>query len=84
MIVQLSVVIAIYSRMLRLEVNGRMVSIPGMSPKIGNNVVIGADACILGVEIGDNSVIVANAIVTEDIPSNCVVAGVPARVIKKI
>jgi serine O-acetyltransferase len=57
----------------------------GDAPKIGNNIVIGACACILGgVEIGDNSVIGANAVVTQDVPSNSVVAGVPARIIKKI
>lgn len=53
--------------------------------KIGNNVWIGTKATILaGVTIGDNCVIGANAVVTKDIPSNSVVAGVPARFIKSI
>ena len=45
---------------------------------------IGDKATILpGVKIGNGVVIAANAVVTESIPDNCVVAGVPARVIKK-
>ena len=50
---------------------------------IGNHVWIGTRAMILkGVSIGDNSVIAAGSIVTHDVPSNCLVAGVPA-IIKK-
>lgn len=53
--------------------------------KVGNNVFIGMDAKILpGVTIGDNVVIGAGAIVTKDIPSNCVAAGIPAKPIKTI
>ena len=49
---------------------------------IGNNVYIGQKAMILrGVTIGDNVIIGAGAIVTKDIPSDSVVAGVPARVV---
>ena len=52
---------------------------------IGKNVWIGAHATILpGVTIGDNSVIAAGAVVTKDVPRDTVVAGVPAKVIKKI
>ena len=52
---------------------------------IGNKVWIGAGAIITkGVTIGDNSVIVAGAVVTHDIPSNVVAAGVPARVLRQI
>lgn len=53
--------------------------------KIGNNVWIGAHSTILpGVNIGDNAVIAAGAVVTKDVPANSVAAGVPARVIKTI
>lgn len=50
---------------------------------IGENVWIGRCSTILsGVRIGDNAIIGANSVVTHDVPDNCVVAGVPARVIK--
>lgn len=52
-------------------------------PVIGNRVYIGAGARILGpVRVGDGAVIGANAVVVKDVPSRCVVAGVPAKVIK--
>lgn len=51
---------------------------------IGNHVWICNDAIILsGVKIGSGSVIAAGAVVTKDVPHNCVVAGVPAKVIKE-
>ncbi len=50
---------------------------------IGNNVFIGADAIILpGVTIGDNVIIGAGTLVNKDIPSNVVVVGIPAKIIK--
>ena len=53
--------------------------------QVGNNVYIGTGAYILpGVTIGDNVVIGAGSIVTKDIGSNVVAAGVPARVIRTI
>lgn len=52
---------------------------------IGNNVWIGDKATILaGVNIGDNVIVAANAVVTKNIPCNCIVAGVPAVIIKKM
>lgn len=51
---------------------------------IGNNVFIGANTVIAKpVTIGNNVVIAAGSIVTKDIPSNCLVGGVPAKVIKE-
>lgn len=59
---------------------------PSATPVIvEDDVVIGANAVILeGVRVGKGSVVAAGAIVTEDVPENVVVAGVPARVIKQI
>lgn len=46
---------------------------------------IGANATILtGVTIGRNAVVAAGAVVIEDVPDNCLVGGVPAKVIKEI
>ena len=67
---------------------GQQVTIGGRSKikevsVIGDNVLIGAGAKILGdVMIGNNVVIGANAVVVKSVPDNCVVAGVPARIIK--
>lgn len=50
------------------------------SPRIGNNVDIGANVCIIGdVVIGDNVVIGAGSVVVKDIPANSVAVGNPAR-----
>jgi acetyltransferase-like isoleucine patch superfamily enzyme len=46
---------------------------------IGNNVRIGSNATILPVNIGDNVVIGAGAVVTKDVPANTVVKGNPAK-----
>ena len=52
-------------------------------PRIGNNVDIGANVCIIGdIDIGDNVKIGVGSIVVKSIPPNCVVVGNPARVIK--
>jgi acetyltransferase-like isoleucine patch superfamily enzyme len=51
---------------------------------IGNGVWIGAGATVMpNVTIGENAVVAAGAVVTKDVPPNTVVAGVPAKVIKK-
>ncbi|MBN2453157.1 MAG: serine O-acetyltransferase [Candidatus Omnitrophica bacterium] len=53
-------------------------------PTIGNNVVVGAGAKVLGnISIGDNSYIGANAVVIKDVPPNSTVVGVPGRVTKQ-
>ena len=52
---------------------------------IGNDVWIGANAVILpGVSIGDHTVVAAGAVVTKDVPPHCLVAGVPAKIIKEL
>ena len=51
---------------------------------IGDNCYIGLGAKIFGqVSIGNNVIIGANSVVVKDIPDNCVVAGIPAKIIKR-
>ena len=52
---------------------------------IGNDVWIGGNVTILpGVTIGNNVVVAAGAVVTKDVPDNCLVTGIPAKKIKDI
>ena len=51
---------------------------------IGNDIRIGSNVTLLPVKIGDNSIIGAGSVVTKDVPANCVVAGNPAKVIRKL
>ena len=53
-------------------------------PTIGNNVMIGAGAKVLGpFVIGDNTKIAANAVVLEEIPESCTAVGIPAKIVKR-
>ena len=53
-------------------------------PTLGNNVVVGAGAKILGnIHIGDNVSVGANSVVLHDVPPNATVVGVPGRVAKR-
>jgi serine O-acetyltransferase len=53
-------------------------------PTVGNNVIIGAGAKILGnITIGDNVRIGAGSVVVENVPDNCTVVGVPGRIVKR-
>lgn len=53
-------------------------------PTLGDNVMVGSGARVLGpVNIGNNVKIAAGAVVLHDIPDNCTAVGVPARVVKR-
>lgn len=53
-------------------------------PTLGNNVMVGAGAKVLGpITIGDNVKVAANAVVLNNIPSDCTAVGVPARVVRR-
>ena len=53
-------------------------------PTLGNNVLVGAGAKVLGpLKIGDNVKIAANAVVLKEIPDNCTAAGIPARIVRR-
>jgi 2,3,4,5-tetrahydropyridine-2,6-dicarboxylate N-acetyltransferase len=52
---------------------------------IGDNVLVGANAVILeGVKVGNGAVVAAGSIVVKDVEDYTVVAGVPAKVLKKV
>ena len=54
-------------------------------PTIGNNVSLGSSVTIIGdITIGDNVVVGAGSVVVKDVPSNVVVAGNPARIVKQL
>lgn len=52
-------------------------------PTLGNNVMVGAGARILGpFKVGDNAKIASNAVVLEEVPANATAVGVPARIVR--
>lgn len=58
---------------------------PDDYPIIGDDVYISAGARIIGrIHVGNNVIIGANAVVNKDVNDNCIVAGVPAKVIRRI
>lgn len=70
-------VLRIYEKYKDIDLFGKIV--------VGNNVNICPNVMILpGVTIGSNVVIACGAIVTRDVPDNCIVAGVPARVVETL
>jgi len=53
-------------------------------PTLGNNVMVGSGARVLGpFKVGDNAKIAANAVVLEAVDDNCTAVGVPARVVRR-
>lgn len=69
---------------------GTNVTIGGRSglqgvPVIGDRVDLGTGSKILGpIRIGNNVTVGANAVVIKDVPDNCIVAGVPSKIIRKL
>ncbi|WP_460798679.1 sugar O-acetyltransferase [Microbacterium sp. GXF0217] len=69
-----------------LDIEGRRNKIAIPSPvTIGDDVWIGANCTVLpGVTIGSNVVVAAGAVVTKDVPDDCIVAGVPAKLVRHL
>lgn len=52
-------------------------------PTLGNNIMVGSGAKVLGpFKVGDNARIAANAVVLREVPANCTVVGVPGRIVR--
>ncbi|MFX1303429.1 MAG: serine O-acetyltransferase [Promethearchaeota archaeon] len=63
---------------------GTMIDPVKRHPTLGNNIVVGTGAKLLGpITIGDNVKIGANSVVVKDVPSNSVVVGVPGKIISQ-
>lgn len=58
---------------------------PERTPTIGDNVYIYQNAMVCGnIKVGNNVVILANSVVTHDVPDNVIVGGVPAKIIRSL
>ena len=69
---------------IQARIRAENVNIP-MNVTIGDNVWVGGGAIIMpGISIGENSIIGAGSIVTHDVPPNVIVAGNPAKIIKRL
>lgn len=54
-------------------------------PILGNNIIFGANSIVVGpITVGNNVIIAAGAVVTKDVPDNCVVGGVPAKILRNL
>ncbi len=64
-----------------VTLGGRSLSHGKRHPTIGNGVTVGAGAKVLGpITVGEGSAIGANAVVTQDVPADCIATGIPAAV----
>lgn len=53
-------------------------------PTLGNNVMVGSGAKVLGpFKVGDNSKIAANSVVLREVPPNCTVVGIPGHIVRQ-
>ena len=65
-----------------LGMTGKVLEDVKRHPTLGNNVLVGAGAVILGdITVGDNTRIGAGAVVLDDVPNDVTMAGVPARIV---
>ncbi|KAA8730767.1 serine O-acetyltransferase EpsC [Corynebacterium tuscaniense] len=63
-----------------VTLGGQVLTQTKRHPTIGDNVTIGAGAKVLGpITIGEGSAVGANAVVTKDVPPNCIAIGIPAK-----
>lgn len=63
-----------------VTLGGQVLTQTKRHPTIGDNVTIGAGAKVLGpIIIGEGSAVGANAVVTKDVPANCIAIGIPAK-----
>lgn len=77
--------VGIYTAGHSIEPKDRNKSGYAMPINIGKDVWVGGNCLILpGIAIGDNSIIAAGSVVTRDVPSNVIMAGNPAKILKSI
>jgi acetyltransferase-like isoleucine patch superfamily enzyme len=72
-------------RTIMLHGHPRAIDLGERPVEIGDDVWIGANSCILrGVTIGAGAIVGAASVVTQDVPADCVFAGNPAKLVKKL
>lgn len=63
-----------------VTLGGQVLTQTKRHPTLGDNVTVGAGAKVLGpITIGEGSAVGANAVVTKDVPPNCIAIGIPAK-----
>lgn len=84
--VQIGPAVQLYTAQHPLEADVRRSGLESARPiRIGNDVWIGGGAVVLpGVAIGDRSIVGAGSVVVHAVPADCVVAGNPARVVRRL
>lgn len=75
---------AVIGRGCRIYQNVTIGEVDGKAPRIGDNCLIGANACLIGdITVGDNVKIGAGGVVAVDVPSGCTVVAPPPRIIDR-
>lgn len=84
--VKIGPAVQLYTAQHPLDAHTRRSGVESASPiRIGSDVWIGGGALVLpGVTIGDRSVVGAGSVVVRDVPPDCVVAGNPARILRRL